>query len=300
MDWIRSNINPNAIGRVYTCEHTTSIEEKVNKGIIQITNLNVFQQPFETMRMAITGKWPEEPDNPRSKWLPNTDPNVLLSAYEGISTISEYLGGSGVEGGLASRAGRGDRVGPAEETISFRDCSECSNTKNKGACPHGGTAIGGNSRSHYNIVQTEMASLVKRSHILPVFNIWTAHETKAKDDYTQMPIVGPDVFGQKATQHVPRWFANVLHLSVNKGKEVVDKVSGDKTNELLYRLWLKDHYDPASPTIPIKAKTSIHAKFAADVPAFLDGGGLALGKFLDLLKKYNQIKEVNVPTIIPA
>lgn len=298
MDWIRTHIDPNAIGQVFTAEHTTSIEEKVNKGIIQTCDLNIFQQPFETMRMAVEGKWPDDPTDPKSKWSPADFKKVRLRAYEGISTISDYLGGSGVGGGLAARAGRGERVGPAEETISFRDCSACG-IGNK-QCTHGGTAIGGNSRSHYNIVQTEIAALVKKSHIHPVFNFWTAHEMKAKEDFTQMPIVGPEVFGQKATQHVPRWFANVLHLSTSKGKEVIDKATGDKTSEVVYRLWLKDHYDPASPTIPIKAKTSIHAKFAKEVPAFLDGGGLAIGEFLDLLLKYDQIKGVTNATTAAA
>ncbi len=201
--------------------------------------------------------------------------NVALFAFEGLSTYSDYIGGSYVTGGLAARSGRKERVGPAEETISFTD---------------GTLAVGGNPRSHYNIVQNFIRGAVAISHRLPGFLVWTAHEQKAKDDLSGMPIVGPEVFGNKATQHVPRWFSNCLYLSK---KPVVRKTPLGDVLENEYYLWLKDHYEPSMPSVPIKAKNSIGARYQKDVSAALKGGGLAIGEFCDLLVKHGQLnKEV--------
>jgi len=54
---------------------------------------------------------------------------------------------------------------------------------------------------------------------------------------------------------------------------------------------LKTHFDPNAPSVPIKAKCSISAKVAKDVPLYLEGGGMAIGDFMDLLKKHDQIKK---------
>lgn len=263
------------IGRIATTEHTTAYQEKINNKQIEVVNLNNYDTPFEAIMMVSKGYWPEDLDNPKSKWIaptPDTWKKVALHAYEGLSTFSDYMGGSQVHGGLAARAGRKERVGPAEETISFTD---------------GSAAIGGNSRSHYNIVQTYIRGAVADSHRLPVYLVWTGHEAKAKDDLTGLPIVGPEVFGMKATQYVPRWFANVVHLS-QVGKDTTDK-QGNKSIDWTYKMWLRDHYEPSAPSVPFKAKTSINWKYKSEIPPCLDGGGAAIGDFVDLLKKYNQI-----------
>lgn len=227
--------------------------------------------------MATKGWWPRDLADPTSPILPPTKEDLIeykVRGFEGLSTFSDYIGGCYVSGGLAARSGRGERIGPAEETIKFTD---------------GSVSVGGNPRSHYNVVQTYIRGSVANSHKLPIYNIWTAHEEKAKDDKTGLPIVGPEVFGQKATQHVPRWFANLLHLSstptIKKTKD------GQEMGDPDYRLWLKTHFDPQVPNVAFKAKNAIPASEQKDVPAYIAGGGLAIGKYLDMLVKHGQLSQ---------
>lgn len=280
--WLREKGGyPKAKGRIATVEHTGTYAEEEKEGLVEIWDMNTREKPFETVDAAARGRWPKDPKDPSSELVQTDFNEYILQAMEGISTIAQYMGGSYVSGGLAARAGRGDRIGPAEETISFKD---------------GTRAVGGNARAHYNIVQGDMQGAVANSHKNPVFLIWTAHETKAKDDLSGMPIVGPDVFGLKATQHVPRWFSSLLYLSSRpvEKQEMVD-VGGKKEKMTVidneYFLWLKTHFEPGMPNIPIKAKNCLGAKNQKDVPAFLRGGGLAIGDYLDLMVKYGKLEK---------
>lgn len=274
-------MNPEAKARIATVEHTGTYEDARQKGLVEIWDMNTREKPFETVDHAAHGRWPVDPEDPNSPMEKDLDFETYpLRAFEGISTIADYMGGSYVSGGLAARSGRGDRIGPAEETIRFKD---------------GSREIGGNPRSHYNIVQTDIRGAVANSHKLPAYIVWTAHETKAKDDLSGMPIVGPDVFGLKATQHVSRWFSNLLYLSSRPFEKQVETQVGTKKEKVTvidneYFLWLKTHFEPSMPSIPIKAKNSLGARNQAQVPPYLKGGGLAIGEYLDLMVKFGVLK----------
>ena len=267
-------IHPGAKAKIYTTEHSAAYQSEVSKGNALIWNLNTRETPFETIDFAAKGGWPVNVDDPKSPINITTKEDLLefpIRIYEGLSTFSDFMGGGYVSGGLAARSGRGDRIGPAEETIKFVD---------------GSISVGGNPRSHYNVVQTYIRGAVANSHKLPVYLLWTAHEEKAKEDRTGLPIVGPEVFGQKATQHVPRWFANVLHLSMNP---LTKNTKDGPVIEPEYYMWLKPHYDPLSPGIPFIAKNSIDIEHQSKVPTFLKGGALALDEFIGLLKQFGQL-----------
>lgn len=283
LDWLREHGLPEAKARIATVEHTGTYDEAVADGKVELWDMNTREEPFETVDAAAHGLWPEKnPENPKDKLIKTDFNQFPLLAIEGISTIADYVGGSYVRGGLASRSGRKERIGPAEETISFTD---------------GGLAIGGNPRSHYNIVQQFIRGAVANSHKLPVYLVWTAHEQKAKDDKTGLPIVGPEVFGNKATQHVSRWFSNMIYLSSRPYDRKIEQVVNGKKEVVTipdneYFLWLKEHYEPSMPGIAIKARNQFGARNQASVPAFLPGGGLAAGGFMELLLKYCSKKEV--------
>ncbi len=273
--WVRENVLSDAIAKVYTCEHDSAYNELVNDGFVKIWNLNTRQTPFETIDAASQGAWPKDVDDPMSPLVfPDLKKglgNEIIHIYEGISTFGEFMGGGYALGGLSARAGRGERIGPAEETIKFSD---------------GSKGVGGNARSHYNVVQNAIEGAVKLSHKLPVFNLWTAHEIKSKNDLGY-PIVGPEVFGQKQTQYVPRWFANQLHLSINQKTK---QTKEGPVLDLEYRMWLKPHFDPALPGIPFIAKNSINIDLQEKVPTSLIGGALALPEFMGLLVEFGQLK----------
>lgn len=265
--------HPEAKAKVYTVEHNAAYNTAVKAGEALIWDLSTRQTPFEMIRLAVRGWWPKDVDDPNSPLIEPTKEDLdeyKIRIYEGLSTYCAFMGGNAASGGLAARAGRGERIGPAEETVKFMD---------------GGTSVGGNARSHYNVIQREAHAIVSKSHGLSTYNIWTAHEIKAKDDMTGMPIVGPEVFGKAATQDVPRWFANVIHLSLNP---VTKKIAGVDTLVPEYYMWLKPHYDPQASGVPFIAKNSIDIELQGEVPLFLKGGASATAEFITLMEKHGQ------------
>ncbi len=76
--------------------------------------------------------------------------------------------------------------------------------------------VGGNSQTHYNVVQNELHRLVKdSSRFLPVRKLlWTSLEMKGVDKDTGMPVYGPMLVGKAKVASSPAWFGNYLSLDV--------------------------------------------------------------------------------------
>jgi hypothetical protein len=232
------SINPLAKARLLTCENYVALAPYLRKGVLDIWRLSEREEPFDTCRQAVQGWFPTNTQDPKSKVVgPTKDYNgVNVWLIEGMATIADYMMGGYAKGGLASRSGRGERIGPAEETISFTD---------------GDSKIGGNPRTHYNVVQREIHGLVEKSYRLPGIVIWTAHEVVAKDERTQKPILGPEIVGTAATGHCFRWFDAVLH-SYRMDKRIVNPTTKEAEVESDYRVYLKSHYTSELPSIPYK------------------------------------------------
>jgi hypothetical protein len=261
--------------KVMTCDNMAPLKRVVSDGIAQVWNINERDYPFQTSEMAVQGFWPEDINDPESDLTQRNDYDQYpLRFYEGLSTVGEYMLGSYAKGALAQRAGSNQRVGPGtrpgEDTISFMDGKKKT------------TPVGGNSRSHYNVVQRAVHKLVIMSYRLPVHVWWSAHEIKAaKDEYgTPHPNFGPEVVGTAFTPKTPRWFDNMLHLAIEPPK-VGDKKglrgAGDR------KIFLTDHYDPLIPNIPFKAKIGVPPEDQGLMPEVINNNKEEVHGLLDLL-----------------
>ena len=228
--------NPQFKARLVTCENWDALAAWEAAGILEVWDLNNSKTPFDALHQAVSGLWPENPQDPNSKVKSAKFP-VGANFFEGMASIGDLLMGGFSEGGLAARGARKERIGPAEETINFQD---------------GNSKVGGNPRTHYNIVQRWIHGSVIQSKSLSGVTIWTSHETVAKDERSQKLILGPEIVGTAATAGATRWFGNTIHALRVDHKE---KVEGQKESRVVseYRLYLKPHFTEEIPLIPYKA-----------------------------------------------
>lgn len=260
-DFIKSQIklDPDFTARLITGERWGTVSDLHKKGRLEVWEVTERENPFEALRLAVQGWWPENVNDPKSKIVPPSPADLQrigLWAFEGGSTFSQYLKGSQVKGGLANRAARGERVGTADSkdgyTVNFTD---------------GSVQVGGNSRSHYNIVQNELQALVNVSHRLPGHLIWTFHSRNTtKFEPVYVPgVVGPELAGSAATPYVQRWFDSLFNIRIVKP----DLKKLDKE----HRIYLKTHYDKMMPGIPhlavVRLPLDVQAVLGDKIPEFL-------------------------------
>jgi len=273
--WYRQH-NPKVKAKLYTCEDYGPIKHLEDEGVLKVWQINMRDHPFSTCTSATDGFWPEDPDDPESELIAPTVSDFEefpLRFFEGLSTWSEYMIGNYAIGGLAERAGRGDHTGPGTrpgtDEPSFTD----------GPLK---TPVGGNSMSHYNLVQRQMHARVVKSQRFPCDVWWTAHEMKAaKDEYGRPhPNFGPEIVGSAATPRAPRWFGNLFHAAIKQKEGRLDKKVKDEGE---FTVFLKEHYDPIIPGIPFKAKMRTSYDNAGKIPPSIPATEEAVAEFLDIL-----------------
>lgn len=271
--------NPKAKAKLYTCESYGSLDKLIAKGDIEVWQINNRDHPFHTCTQATDGFWPKDPEDPESELIAPTVKDFEkypIRFFEGLSTWGEYMIGNYAVGGLAERAGRGDHTGPGTrpgtDEPSFKDLT---------------TPVGGNSMSHYNLVQRQIHARVVKSQRFPCHVWWTAHEMKAqKDEYGRThPNFGPEIVGSAATPRAPRWFGNLFHLSITQAEKEVTRNKKDKylKDEGEHRIFLKEHYDPAIPNIPFKAKMRTAYEDIDKIPPSIPFDEKSVMKFMDTL-----------------
>ncbi len=277
-----------AKAKLYTCEDYGPLQKYVKSGQLEVWQINIRDHPFHHCTQATDGFWPEDPLDVESELIPPSPEDFEkypLRFFEGLSTWSEFMIGNYAIGGLAERAGRGDHTGPGTrpgtDEPSFID-GAVRGSKDSG------TPVGGNSMSHYNLVQRQMHARVVKSQRFPCHVWWTAHEMKAqKDEYGRThPNFGPEIVGSAATPRAPRWFGNLFHLSIVQAeKEATARKAKDKylKDEGEHRIFLKEHYDPAIPNIPFKAKIRTAYEDIDKIPPSIPFTEKAVMKFLDTL-----------------
>jgi hypothetical protein len=232
VQWMIKNA-PGKKCRLYSADNTDPLEPYIDAGLVEVWRPQMWDHPFETLDLACQGYWPTDPSDPTSKLVKPTAATwdtYRLLAYEGGSLFSDLLMQD-----LADRIGDGVRVGPGtrpgEDGISFKD---------------GSYGVGGNTQTHYNIVQKEMRKNIRNTGNLPVQCVWTFHTVKAVEE--NKPIFGPQLAGKAATAKVQAWFGALLHCHTEPGK----------AGSIEYKLYLKEHYDKnVAPTIPFKAVTRV-------------------------------------------
>jgi hypothetical protein len=180
----------------------------------------------------------------KQKWLSKEETADKYGAYifEGLSTIVENILDYLRETGRF----------PREQSDGFVE---------------GGRTHMAASQTAYGFAQAEGLKLVKNSGMLPVARVlWTAHESKGKDDMDGAIVRGPKLVGSAATDIVRKLVGVLLHA---------DRVNGQ------IRVYFEDHPDQQSPKISWKAKITSNPFFAKGlkqkfpvgyfVPALPDG-----------------------------
>lgn len=283
--------------KVYTGDGSYGFYEAtglVEKGIIDLMDFSVRDNPFETLQQIAEGMWPEDVDNPASKMkklTPEQLAQVGLWIFEGAAVAGNYLLGTR-KGGLAQRASAGEIIGQ-DAPIQFRD---------------GDLKVGGNAGAHYNVGQRQMLAAILRTKALPGMVIWTTHERMddgerggsfAKGQGGEKvrlteKFIGPEIVGKAMTASISREFRNTLHFTVasKKVQNGQDATTG-KTNydEVAdYRVYTQDHYDPDG-IVGLKYKAVIRSLDPSKVDAFYsaDKPGQALLNFYRDLAESNKL-----------
>lgn len=218
--------------RLVTADNIDVLEPYIDAGCLEVWPIALWDHPFEVIDYATQGYFPVDPKDPKSKLVApsaETWATYKLMMFEGLSHFSDMLMKRLADlGGEGKYLGPGTRVNPSKgeaDMISFKD---------------GEYGVGGNSMTHYGLVQKEMRKNILNTSVLPVQTIWTAHTIKATED--TRPIYGPQLAGLKATAKAQAWFSSTIHAHTVEEK-----------GKISYRLYLKEHVDKACGPYPFKA-----------------------------------------------
>jgi hypothetical protein len=271
--------DPKFKARLYTCSNYEVLVPWVKAGVLEVWQIDTRQEPFDTVIQAAQGWWPDDPSDPTSKVRPSVE-GIGAWFFEELSTFCDYMMGGYVRGGLAARAGRNERIGPAEETVSFVD---------------GSSRVGGNPRTHYNIVQRWIHGAVVQSRKLPGHVVWTSHETVAKDERRMdRLILGPELVGTAATAAATRWFGSTIH-ALRVDRKVSEK---DPRIQSEYRLYLKPHFSPEIPTVPYKAALRVPAEAQAEaeklMPEWIPNDRSAFERLMEIRARIDELSNQRI------
>lgn len=194
--------------------------------------------PLSVIQLMTEGAWPKDMSDPKSELIKPTRPlreEYGMVVFEGLTVLATYLMGS-IEGGLAYRAARGEKMG---QDPPFIIQDKIGNST---------LSFGGNSMAHYGFAQNRIIDAILRSKALDVPVVyWTAHERTAEDKEAKESLVGPDAGGKALTPKLPLWFGNTIHLTTaQKRIKSKDELTGRDVDhfKLERRAYTTDHCDP--------------------------------------------------------
>ena len=222
---------PDAKVRLVAVDNIDVYQAYIDAGIIEYWPVALWEYPFETLDYATRGFWPEDPMDPTSKIRPptaDTWKTVKLMICEGMSNFADlYMQRLGDIGGEGISIGPGTRANTkmAKANAKYGSGEEASDLIN---FMDGEYGVGGNSRSHYNIVQKAVRKNVLNTAVLPCRAHWTTLTCRATEQ--GKAIYGPLVVGNAATPKVQQWCSSLIHLYADT------KGSNSK-----YYMYFKDH-----------------------------------------------------------
>lgn len=239
-------------------------EHLVEANIAAMCEFGTRSWPMDTMQKLLSGWWPrpdtgelvppgfvlEAKDWPGPLWV-NDISNVGVYVFEGLSVAGAYIMGC-VQGGLAERAGRGEKIGQ-DSPIRIIEGEIDPKTGKPISGP--GTSFGGNPPAHYNVAQRTILECLQRSKGLDVdYVLWTAHEAdnNSEKDMNKESLVGPEVVGKALTGSIQRNFNNTLHcVTVSKKVKVKDPFTDKMIDGLTleYRIYTEDHFSASGTTM---------------------------------------------------
>lgn len=152
------------------------------------------------------------------KWRPIGKDEFSAAIFEGLSTITENILDYLRENGRFQR----------EQSDGFQE---------------GGRTFMAASQTAFGFAQSEGLKLLRTSGMLPVERVlWTAHESKGKDEFGSEVIRGPKLVGSAATNTVRKLVGVLLHT---------DRIEGQ------IRCYFENHPDITNPKISWKAKVTV-------------------------------------------
>lgn len=230
---------------------TLTYEHLVQAGVAEVYEYGATPWPQDTLLSLCRGWWP----NDEGRLAPSSTQNIGVWVMEGLTVAGEYIMGH-VQGGLAQRAGTGEKIGQ-ESPIRIIEGIIDSKTGKVTSGP--GTAIGGNPPSHFGVAQKTLLECLQQSKLLPVdYVLWTAHEggNDPEKDLNKESIIGPALPGRALTATIQKAFNNTLHMvSVPKRTKGTDTHTGKMVDELdlEYRVYTRDHFS-ASGSVQTRFK----------------------------------------------
>jgi hypothetical protein len=261
----------------------------VEAGVVEGLDVTIRDWPIATMVQLAEGYWPAEPLDPKSKLIAPT-PELLkpyaVLAIEGLSVAGVYIMGD-KKGGLAYRAGQGERIGGESEIRIIEAELDAAGRAKKDTGP--GNAYGGHTISHFNVGQLRLANTIDRSKMWPGWVIWTGHERVSENKLTGEKIIGPEGVGNAATPSFPRVFGNTLHFATAEkvGKEVDAHTQAQiSVIDSVYRIHTRNHFRAEGKTYT-KYLATTRIAYPDMMPAYLESEvpGESILKFYDLIEQ---------------
>lgn len=224
-------------------------QDLIDAGIVVAVFLTDPKTPISTYERIVEGDLPllgqyetkivkkdgKDVEVKKQKWSSKEENSGKYSAYifEGLSTISENILDHLRETGRF----------PREQSDGFVE---------------GGRTFMAASQTAYGFTQSEGVKLVKTSGMLPVSRVlWTAHESKGKDEFDGTIVRGPKLVGSAATNVIRKHVGVLLHT---------ERVNGE------LRTYFEKHPDQLSPKIEWTAKVTVNPFFAKELKKKHPGG----------------------------
>ena len=286
-------------GGLATYENAGLVEAR----LLDVVEYDAYDFPQTVLDRMVKGWMPQPVEGAnKGKWASVKNEDYILTIFEGASVLGKYLLGH-TKGGYAYRAGQGELIGNKNDDAVVK-------VKDESMPWMGGDGVsmGGNTMSHYRMVQPILLNAIKVSKRLPGWVIWTAHPTETVDkseggktgDFGKLlgkTLVGPEIGGKAMADWVSREFGNTLHFDIaTKLEAVQDAVSGrnTKVNDREYRIYTRDHYDPDGNFLT-EFRAGNRCPLPEMMPDYLasekeEDAGFALVKFYNLMAEAKKIE----------
>lgn len=145
-------------------------------------------------------------------WIPGTDPNIGMYAFESMTSIADELMAD-----MVLKAANNVNIGGGAN-ISFPVQGDGVTLK-----------VSGSNMAHYGVAQSRIKEDVWASQKLDAsYILWTAGASKDEDPEASGKVVGPAVVGKAMTAEVPRWFNLTFRI------DCLPAASGKPERHILY------------------------------------------------------------------